>query len=342
MGDGTIDVRLSGDTSDFDDKMERSGKKIKEAFSGGHESLGKMLTSMDSLAGKAGMALAALKALNEGASLLNERRNDIAERGGQAGGVYRSADFATQGLSGDTESYRQWATRADETNGITIANKTAFMANISSANRSRTDRGLNPFKQDEITRAQRLYERGGGQAFGENGAEITGAMGSDQGLLGLDNALRWRMRDRNGGTYRADMSAEDMADSLRKRGGGRAFQDARTSAYVDDRGFNANARNFDESTIERRVNAEVANRYAPGGKVGFNPGQIPVVGRMVGGLMEMSEKSQARDIINGDGLSAESWATSPSASIKALLTKQTSIMQQQAVPVPAIKRDGDR
>lgn len=342
--DGSIQVTIDGDTSGFDAKMEKTGKGIKEALSGGGDSLSGMLNKMDSLAVKAGTALAVLKAMGEVAAKLNEYRDMEAANGAKAGATSINAARSVRALGGDQANNYAWATTADEKNGLSVENKSGFMASLSDINKQRGLKNLPALSDKDVNRYKGLFEAGGSVAMGANGEDITNAAADP--IMNFDMAFKMQQRNRFGGQFRGDLTPEQMAAALRSRTPGRAGSEANAAAHESGADFDKNAQSFDASMTERRVNAQYEKDLAPGGRVGWKVDQIPVLGAFakatgVASLMETAEKSKIRDGITGGGISGESWATSPTESIHRLLSTQTKIMQSQAIPRPAIQRAGD-
>jgi hypothetical protein len=342
--DGSIQVTIDGDTSDFDAKMEKTGKGIKEAFSGGGDSLGGMLNKMDSLAVKAGTALAVLKAMGDVAAKLNEFRELEATNGAKAGASSANVARSIRDLGGDQESRYNWATTADEKNGLSIENKGNFLGALAGVNKQRGLKSLPALSDAEIKRYQGLFEAGGSVAMGANGEDITNAAADP--IMNFDMEFKMQQRNRFGGRFMADMTPEQMAARMRSGVNSRAGAEASVGAFVSGAEYDKNAQSFDASTTERRVNEQYEKDMAPGGRVGWKVGQLPIIGPIadkfgVVSLMESAEKSKIRDHLSGSGISVESWATSPSESIHRLISDQTNIMRAQSIPRPATQRSGD-
>lgn len=271
--DGTIDVRLEGDTSDFDEKMERSGRKIKDSLKGGHESLGDMMGRLEGMATKALSVAAAIKLIGEAAKTALELQKETQEHGAAAGAMYTSIDAATRDLGGNKEGYQEWATRSNVATGITPANKTAFLGAMAGASRERSAKGLMPFGEDRIKESMDLYDRGGNEGGGANGSDIVDSM-SDMRFGTTTDALRWRYKAVNNGEFPAHMSAGDIVDARRNASYGKARRETQARAGISLVGTSTDAGNFDEGLRQRIIQSGYDADMAPGGAVGG------VVGRM--------------------------------------------------------------
>ena len=265
--DGTIDVRLEGDTSDFDEKMERSGRKIKDSLKGGHESLGDMMGRLDGMATKALSVAGAIALIGEAAKIATQLQKEVAEHGAAAGAMYTSIDAATRDLGGNKEGYQEWATRSNVATGITPANKTAFLGAMAGASRERSAKGLMPFGEDRIKEAMDLYDRGGNEGGGANGSDIVDSM-SDMRFGTTTTALRWRYKAVNNGEFPAHMSAGDIVDARRNASYGKARRETQARAGISSVGTGADAGNFDDGLHQRIIDAGYNADTAPGGRFG--------------------------------------------------------------------------
>lgn len=288
-------------------------------------------------------AASVVSSFDRAAAAVNNYNNTVATLGKGAGGRALDVDRNIRELGHDQEGLRQWAMTADTANGITTSDKSQFLANLAGVNKSRTGRGLQGFTAAEQKRAMDLYSRGGGVAFGAGGEDITEAMASPQYNGGnLDHVMRWQTRGRMGG-YQGNMSAEDIADQLRGQSGGMAAYESKLAAAESGQQAQAEARNFRGAVTERQVNAIYQNDTAPGGRLGFDPHDMPLgVGWMFGNMMENSEKASIRAQLDGD-TSSDIQHSPIQGTLRALgfLKRQTEIMERQSVPRPTT-RQGDQ